>query len=475
MDTVMDNVMDTVIDNVMNTVTEVDDQQLENIILRIIVKIKKNRNRACYANVHNFLNRGGRSIEKKEVMDFMRILVEKGVLHNMGGDEVGKESFKIVNFISLDDEEGKQNGDGVNVSSPQKSEEKSQEMFSEISSLQAASFKSQEKETGNIENNTDSLLEMFETIDNKFYDILCKKIQSAVDTAVEAKFASVATGNGCKHSSDFNNKNSNFDFANDARVQLLKEEITLLKQRIATKENVTKVITNNFNHDRNVTTESRNEMGEKRRVINDGNGILKITVNCRSDTTNDVRDENDGFTIVNKKKTEQKATNKKHRVITVIGDSTIKDCKPYKVKHRLATNEKLYIKSFAGASVEDMTDYVRPTIRRNPDLIVLHAGTNDLRSERTANNIATDIMRLALEMKSDVNDVMVSSITFRADALNSKAEEVNFNLKAECAKYNFIYIDNSNIGNKHLNASGLHLNFKGTVTLTSNFLNSIKI
>ena len=87
-----------------------------------------------------------------------------------------------------------------------------------------------------------------------------------------------------------------------------------------------------------------------------------------------------------------------------------------------------------------MKDHVRATMRRNPDLIVLHAGTNDLRSEKTANNIASDIMRLALEMKNDINDVMVSSLTYRADNLNAKAEEVNANLKAEYDRYNIIFL-----------------------------------
>ena len=145
------------------------------------------------------------------------------------------------------------------------------------------------------------------------------------------------------------------------------------------------------------------------------------------------------------------------------------------MKTKLKKSEQLYVKPFNGANIEDMKDHVRATMRRNPDLIVLHAGTNDLRSEKTANNIASDIMRLALEMKNDINDVMVSSLTYRADNLNAKAEEVNANLKAECDRYNIFFIDNSNITNKHLNGSGIHLNFKGTVTLANNFLNSIKI
>ena len=90
-----------------------------------------------------------------------------------------------------------------------------------------------------------------------------------------------------------------------------------------------------------------------------------------------------------------------------------------------------------------MGDYVKPTMRRKPDLIVLHAGTNDLRSTKCAKEISSDIMRLALEIKNDINDVMVSSIITRADKLNAKAQEVNVALKDECGRYNLVFIEHT--------------------------------
>ena len=145
------------------------------------------------------------------------------------------------------------------------------------------------------------------------------------------------------------------------------------------------------------------------------------------------------------------------------------------MKHKLPSNEKLYVKSFPGATVEDMVDYSKPTVRRKPDLIILHAGSNDLRSDKTSDDISSDIMQLALQLKTDLNDVMISSIISRADSYNAKGAEVNLQLKAECERYNLMFIDHSNISaNKHLNGSGLHLNYKGTVTLANNFLRYIK-
>ena len=89
---------------------------------------------------------------------------------------------------------------------------------------------------------------------------------------------------------------------------------------------------------------------------------------------------------------------------------------------------------------------------------------------------SSDIMRLALNMKSDNNDVMISAIISRGDKLNDKGMLVNELLTEECKAHNLTFIDNSNlVSHKHLNGSGLHLNFRGTISLASNFLENIKI
>ena len=146
------------------------------------------------------------------------------------------------------------------------------------------------------------------------------------------------------------------------------------------------------------------------------------------------------------------------------------------MKNKLQPNERLFVKSFSGATVEDMSDYVRPTIRREPDMIILHAGTNDLRGEKTPDNIASDIMRLAIEMKTEKNEVMVSCLISRGDKLNDKAMQVNNILKRECEQHKMLLIEHSNIlADKHLNGSKLHLNYRGTIALARNFLDNIKI
>jgi hypothetical protein len=156
----------------------------------------------------------------------------------------------------------------------------------------------------------------------------------------------------------------------------------------------------------------------------------------------------------------------------------VKDLKAHKMKRRMNSNERIYVRSFPGATVEDLEDHVKPTMRHSPDLIVLHAGTNNLRSEMPAKRIAENIMKLALEIKSDTNDVMLSSLICRSDDvnLNQKLLDVNRHLQEECNRYSLVFINNNNIdASKHLNGGGLHLNFDGTLALSRNLLDSIKI
>ena len=60
-----------------------------------------------------------------------------------------------------------------------------------------------------------------------------------------------------------------------------------------------------------------------------------------------------------------------------MGDSIIKHVKGYTISS-LLDNWKVYVKDFPGARARRMQDYVRPTLRENPDHIIIHIGTNDL-------------------------------------------------------------------------------------------------
>ena len=122
-----------------------------------------------------------------------------------------------------------------------------------------------------------------------------------------------------------------------------------------------------------------------------------------------------------------------------------------------------------------MIDYTRPSKKFNPDVYILNCGTNDLCTGKDAQEIANEIVKLALDLKLDENEVAVSGIVTRNDEYNDKACKVNDFLKIKAQTYNLGYIDHINISNNNLNNSNLHLSPRGANILAKNFVDFLKL
>ena len=118
-----------------------------------------------------------------------------------------------------------------------------------------------------------------------------------------------------------------------------------------------------------------------------------------------------------------------------------------------------------------MYDHVKPTIREfNPNHIILHVGTNELKSSKTASQISKSVIDLALSLKSETNAVTISLIVPRKDNLNNKAQEVNSRLINMCGERDITFIDHTDTidTERHLNESKVHLNKSGTIEFAKN-------
>ena len=75
------------------------------------------------------------------------------------------------------------------------------------------------------------------------------------------------------------------------------------------------------------------------------------------------------------KQQEERQPQQLRKTVVVAGDSIIKYVKGWELSNN---KQNVAVKSFSGATVEDMKDFLRPTIRRQPDKLVIHVGTNDI-------------------------------------------------------------------------------------------------
>ena len=170
-----------------------------------------------------------------------------------------------------------------------------------------------------------------------------------------------------------------------------------------------------------------------------------------------------------------KISGKKKSVI-ILGDSMTKLLNGWEMAKKIQSNCKIFVKTFSGATVSCMEDYMKPSLRNPPDHLILHVGTNDLSSGKCAVEIAESILKLVCRLKNEIHDVSVSTIILRTDdkKLNEKGMEVNLHLKELSKEKNIFLIDNSRkIKAQHLNKGKLHLTKYGSRILSNNFVNEI--
>ena len=107
-------------------------------------------------------------------------------------------------------------------------------------------------------------------------------------------------------------------------------------------------------------------------------------------------------------------------------------------------------------------------------LWLYYTGTNSLRGESTPEEVADEVIDLATNFKTDHNEIVISEIIASRDQVNEKAVRVNNFLRLKTTELGIGYISHENINtDMHLNPKGLHLNHKGSILLSRNFINLV--
>ena len=137
----------------------------------------------------------------------------------------------------------------------------------------------------------------------------------------------------------------------------------------------------------------------------------------------------------------ENGTTRKKSVI-ILGDSMT-----YNIQGRKLSKDKHVVsKSFSGCTIDDMSDFVKPFLRRKPDKIILHIGTNNLSTDepRQLGEKIVDLARF-IEQESQSTKLAVSSLIVRKDDLHRKVNNVNKTLRSFCNTNGWTFISNENI------------------------------
>ena len=184
--------------------------------------------------------------------------------------------------------------------------------------------------------------------------------------------------------------------------------------------------------------------------------------NSKERNSKEVSEEQDART-----KAEKKAERKK---IIIIGDSLLNGLEEKKMKR----NHDIKIRPHPGASSLDISDHIRPVLRRNPDCIIVHAGTNDItKREDTIKNIE-EMVSEAKRMSPSTN-IVVSELVVRHDSpqKKQKSEELNTKIKDLAKMLQIPVICHANINSRCLGKGQLHLNQRGNGFFARNLLDFI--
>ena len=73
----------------------------------------------------------------------------------------------------------------------------------------------------------------------------------------------------------------------------------------------------------------------------------------------------------------------------------IKQIQEWEIANEFKNKQKIYVRPFLPASVQSMFDYVKPSMRENPNHVIIHAATNDIPSDKKSESIAQDMIHLA--------------------------------------------------------------------------------
>ena len=118
-----------------------------------------------------------------------------------------------------------------------------------------------------------------------------------------------------------------------------------------------------------------------------------------------------------------------------------------------------------------MEDFLKPLIRKQPDELILHMRTNNIRDD-DPRKVAQGIVNVAFQIEQNLpnTNIFISSILLRSDkSLSDKIIDTDKILRLLCKSKGCPFLDHRNIDMSCLNRRGLHLNRKGSNQLTKDF------
>ena len=156
---------------------------------------------------------------------------------------------------------------------------------------------------------------------------------------------------------------------NKNQLNVAKEQLTAAPLDTSTKQNI-----ENFWNCNTVTVHDDVIINAKKQFI-----IWNTTIGARKNQWGQVRPPTESDKGTKNISLENEAHYKWIKNITlIVGDSIVSGIEENKISRQWG---KIKVKSFPGATIEDMYDYIRPLLKKCPKNIILRIGTNNTVNE----------------------------------------------------------------------------------------------
>ena len=130
----------------------------------------------------------------------------------------------------------------------------------------------------------------------------------------------------------------------------------------------------------------------------------------RENNNNNKHDKNSNHDRIDNNNRSTSSSNSKETVF-ILGDSMVKKVNGFYLTKNIKHKFLVKVRPFSSPKTRCMYDHANPTNRElNPEHNILHVGTSDLNSEKTATQISESILDLANSLKHKTNTTHVSLI-----------------------------------------------------------------
>ena len=159
-------------------------------------------------------------------------------------------------------------------------------------------------------------------------------------------------------------------------------------------------------------------------------------------------------TICEEKQVSETIAKDKCKRVYVVGDSIVSGLS----EKGLSKRHTIKVRSHPGDTTEDLADDIKLIMRKNPDLVIIHFGTNDTTYDggKTKEKLQETIDYV--HEHGPETDIAISLCTLRKDkpGLQKKVSSRNNIIKEVCKKNKLKWIDNSNLDETCIGIKKLH-------------------